>query len=341
MKKISISILIPCHNEEKSIRRCIEACLNQTRKADQIVVVDDGSTDKSLEILKKFGNAITVVRIEKNTGNKSYAQQFGLEFITGDVFIATDGDTVLDENFVQYIEADFEDGTVVAVGGYVKSVKHNWLTACRELDYILGQDIYKVAQSYINSLFVIPGCAGAFRTSVFKECISFDHDTVTEDLDFTYKLNKGNFKIFYDRNAIAYTEDPTDISSYLRQMSRWYSGGWQNLKKHIGVVRRPATALELSLIYIEGFAFALLLYILPLINFRFFIAVIIPLFAFAFILGTYGAIRRKRIDLLLYSPFYIVILYLNSYVFIKEFVKEIVLGRKNLVWHKVDRKGIV
>ncbi len=184
-KKLTITILIPCHNEERSIQKCVESCLAQTRAADEVVVINDGSTDKSGEILAGFGNKIKVVSIAEATGNKSYAQEYGLKFVTGDVFIATDGDTLLDKNFVQEVENHFGDESVIAVSGYVKSLPYNWLTSARAFEYTLGQNLHKLAQSYMNFMFVIPGAAGAFRTQVFKEKIDFEHDTITEDLDVT------------------------------------------------------------------------------------------------------------------------------------------------------------
>jgi biofilm PGA synthesis N-glycosyltransferase PgaC len=106
---MKISILIPAHNEERSIRATVQSCLEQTRPADQILVVNDGSTDKTGEILASFGDKIEVITIPVATGNKSYAQEYGLKFVTGEVFIATDGDTILDPRFVENIEPHFEN----------------------------------------------------------------------------------------------------------------------------------------------------------------------------------------------------------------------------------------
>ncbi len=338
---MKISILIPCHNEEKSIRKCVQCCLDQTRKADQIVVVNDGSTDRSGDILAEFGKQIEVVTIPKATGNKSRAQEYGLRYVTGDVFIATDGDTIFDSRFVECVEEDFKDPGVHAVAGYIKSLQSNWLTACRELDYIIGQDFHKVAQSELGFLFVIPGCAGAFRTTTFKNFINFQHDTLTEDLDFTYRLHSNGLKIKYDRRAIAYTQDPDTLLSYINQMRRWYSGGWQNLLKHGGALRRPSSALELSLMYIEGIIFSIVLFTIPLINILLFLYLIVPYLLFQAALGIYGATQRKRHDLLIYSPFYILLTYINAYVFLEQFVREIIVGRRNTVWYQPDRREIV
>lgn len=338
-QSVTISILIPCHNEEAGIRACIESCLRQTRPADQILVVNDGSTDKSGEILATFGNKIQVLTIPVATGNKSFAQERGLKFITGDVFFASDGDTILDEHMLEEIESSYKNNlSVLAVGGYVRSLPFNWITACRELDYIIGQNLHKVAQSNIDALFVIPGCASAFKTKIFKKYITFDHDTLTEDLDFTYKMHKFFFKIAYNTKAIAYTQDPGTLSQYINQMRRWYCGGWQNLRKHYSVVSQPTNSLQLSLTYAEGLFFSAALFLFPLINIKFFAYFFIPYFFFMLILGLYGSIIRRRLDLLLYSPAYLILVVVNSYIFLEQFFKEIVLQSNNLVWFHPDRR---
>ena len=338
---MKISIIIPCHNEEKSIRACVESCLDQTRPPDQVLVVNDGSTDNSAAILAEFGSRIDVLTIPEATGNKSYAQERGLCFVTGDIFVATDGDTILDPYFVQYIEEDFlKDPDVVAVCGYVKSLKHNWLTACREIDYAIGQDLFKLAQSYIDTVFVIPGCAGAFRRDIFLQYVHFDHDTLTEDMDFTYKLHEEYFVIAYDRRAVAYTQDPATLSQYINQMRRWYCGGWQNLRKHYRILGKPNSALQLSMTYLEGLMFSFLLFMAPFLSFRSFLLFIVPYILLALAMGVYGAVSRKRLDLFLFSPLSVVLLCVNSAIFLEQFWKEIILRKTNLEWFHPARRVI-
>jgi len=323
------------------VQKCIESVLHQTRPADQIVVVNDGSTDGSAAILAAFGDQITVVRTPKNTGNKSYAQEYGIEFITGTVFVTTDADTILAPNFIELIEKDFQNPKTEAVAGYIKSLEFNWLTACRELDYMIGQDLHKLAQSHLNAILVVPGCAGAFRTETFRKYIHFDHDTVTEDLDFTFKYHRNNFKIEFNREAIVYTQDPFTIHSYINQMRRWIGGGWQNLIKHWRVVTsRPGHAFEISFIYFEGTIFGILFFVLPFINVFYFIKFFSGYFLVALGLGMYGILRRKRYDLLLYAPLFPFVLILNSFIFLEQFIKEVLLRRKTLTWFKTERREI-
>jgi cellulose synthase/poly-beta-1,6-N-acetylglucosamine synthase-like glycosyltransferase len=338
-KTSKVTIVIPCHNEEKGIRATIESCINQTRKPLQILVINDGSTDDSAKIIDEYKDVVDVVTISRATGNKSYAQEIGLLYVKGEIFFATDGDSILDKHAIEEVEKTFtKNPNITAVGGYVKSLKYNWLTACRELDYIVGQNLHKVAQSYIDAVFVIPGCAGAFKTNAFREHIKFDHDTLTEDLDFTYKLHKSYFKIAYNKNVITYTQDPAKLREYINQMRRWYGGGWQNLRKHYSIIGKPNNALQLSLTYIEGLIFSTTLFIFPLINIKFFSYFLIPYFVFIIGLGLYGSILRKRWDLLFYSPTYIVLVFINAWVFLEQFWKEIVLHRTNLVWFHPERR---
>lgn len=336
---MKVSILIPCHNEARSIRACVESCLNQTRKPDQIVVVNDGSTDETADILASFGTKIRVLTIPVATGNKSHAQEYGLHYITGDIFIATDGDTVLDSDFVKYIEEDFRTMPyLTAVGGYIRSQKHNWLTACRAFEYAVGQNLHKLAQHYINFLFVIPGAAGVFRTKDFNEYITFEHDTLTEDLDFTYRLHKQGLQIYYDRRAIVFTQDPQTLYSYVNQMRRWFGGGWQCLLKHHRLAaEQPKMALELSLMYMEGIAFSVLLFVLPFLSLKFFAAFVGSYLAVAFLFASFAVYKEKRLELLLVPIPYLLLVFIHAYIFLEQMVYEVVLRKKNLSWFQPAR----
>ncbi|OGM28643.1 hypothetical protein A2801_00710 [Candidatus Woesebacteria bacterium RIFCSPHIGHO2_01_FULL_41_10] len=315
--------------------------MNQTRKPDQIIVVDDASTDKTFSILKTFGKKIKLVQMPQKGGNKSFVQQYGMRFITGDVFITVDADTILDKEFVAQVEKAFKNSHVAAFAGYVKSMKHNWLTACRELDYVIGQNIHKQAQGHLNYIYVIPGCAGAFRTNLFKRNISFDHDTLTEDLDFTYKLHKLGKKIVFERNAIVYTQDPSTLYSYVNQIRRWYSGGWQNLLKHKDLpFDRPQTALELSLVYLEGLLFASSLFLMPFINVHLYVTLFAVYFSTVVLFTLYAVRRSQRWDLLQAIVFMPFLIYVQAFIFLEQFVKEIVLRKKNLVWFHPERRAI-
>lgn len=338
----TVSILIPCWNEEATIERCIESALAQEVKAEQIIVIDDCSVDRSPEILARYSDRITVVRPSVRSGNKSYAQEYGLQFVTSDVVVTTDADTILDSKLVYHVRQGFTDPKVAAMGGYVKSLKHNWLTRCRALEYSLGQNLYKRGQSYIDYMFVIPGAAGAFRTDIFREYLTFDHDTITEDLDFTYKLHKHGFKIEYNPKVLVYTQDPATMHSYINQVRRWYGGGYQCLMKHRAreILHKPAQVLELSLMYIEGVVFSALFFVIPLINLRLSLYYILPSIIISTIIAVYASIKERRADILLAPIPYLFLMYVNAYIFLEQFVKHVILRRKAAYWFKPERVHI-
>ena len=337
---MKISLLIPCYNEEKSIRGSIESWLNQSRPADEIIVVNDSSTDGTLSILKEYEGKIKIVTTHKNMSNKSHAQEYGLKFVTGDIFVATDADTILDHRFIEEISKCFNDVSVDAAGGYIKSIKNNWLTACRAFEYCISQNIHKLAQSYIDSMFVIPGAAGAFRTNIFKKFLTFDHDTITEDLDFTYKLHELNLRIAYNTKAIVFTQDPFSLGAYINQIRRWFGGGFQNLKKHYMTLGEPYRALEWSLIYAEGIIFSFASLLLPFISIYLSLYFIALYFLVLIPLSVFASIKEKRSDLMFIPFSYTFLMYINSWIFLEQFIKVILFNKVNLIWFKPERAKI-
>jgi cellulose synthase/poly-beta-1,6-N-acetylglucosamine synthase-like glycosyltransferase len=339
----SISILIPCYNEEKCIERIIESCLKQTVAVTKIVIVDDGSRDNTRKILNNYKSKkkFKIIFLPKNTGNKSYVQEKGLKYVKTEFFVTADADTLLDPNFIKYTLPHFKDPTVAAVSGYVKSIPFNILTASRELEYFIGQEIHKRAQVALGAMLVIPGCAGVFRTKFFKKEIKFDHDTLTEDLDFTYKIHKLGKQIQYEPKAVVFTQDPSTLKSYINQMRRWYAGGWQNLRKHQDIVlKKPGHAIEVPLIYAEGLLFSVLVFILPFINMKTALIYLAINVGFTFIMAIVASIQKRRLDVIVAAPVRIGLSYVNSYVFFEQFVKEIVLRKKNLEWFHPERRSI-
>jgi poly-beta-1,6-N-acetyl-D-glucosamine synthase len=345
---MKISLLLPAHNEGKTLRRCLDSIFLQTHALDEIVIVNDGSTDNTGEIIDsyhaKYPDIVKPIHLQKNTGNKSKAQEHGLEHITGDIVIMTDADTILDKKFTEVVIDDFvklRNPKLAAVWGHVTSMKHNWLTACREIDYVIGQHIFKKAQSILSYVYVMSGCATAIRTDILRDLI-FHHDTVTEDLDFTFQLHLKEMFIHYDDRAVVYTQDPPNIASYMRQMSRWYWGGWQNFRKYWRIIfQKPAAAFVISALFFEWVFFS---YVTLLIFFLYpdvYFFIIIPYnLVVGFFCTVFAMFHTKRPDLLLYVGHYVFVIWLNAFITAKEFFVEMVLSRRDLQWKKVDRVHI-
>lgn len=105
---IFISIVLPVYNGEKSVERAIHSVLSQSYRNFELIVVDDGSTDKTEDILDKFRNQNRLKIIKKNNGGVSSARNIGMQNITGDYLMFLDSDDCLIdgclERIARYIE---------------------------------------------------------------------------------------------------------------------------------------------------------------------------------------------------------------------------------------------
>ena len=141
----------------------------------------------------------------------------------------------------------------------------------------------------------------------------------------------------YDRGMIVYTQDPTTLKSYINQMRRWYAGGWQNLMKHYRIVSHPVKAIELTLVYAEGVVFSVLLFLFLLLNPWFFAHTFVPYFALVASFGIYSVKKSERLDLLYYSPAYVLLSFVNSWIFLEQFLKQVILHKRSMVWFHPER----
>lgn len=113
---MKISVLIIAHNEEKYIEKCINSILEQTKKADEIILIAHNCTDKTVEIVQKF--PITVVPFEDKLGIVQ-ARLEGLEHVSGDIVLCIDGDSYAEKNWITEMVLLFKKD-VVLVGSWVK-----------------------------------------------------------------------------------------------------------------------------------------------------------------------------------------------------------------------------
>ncbi|MEM2914649.1 MAG: glycosyltransferase family 2 protein, partial [Candidatus Bathyarchaeia archaeon] len=95
----TITAIVPAFNEEKSIGKTLESLLNQTKKLEQIIVVDDGSTDRTSEVVENFRN-VTLIKNHRRIGKAESINRV-LELISTDFVIIVDADTVLEESFAE------------------------------------------------------------------------------------------------------------------------------------------------------------------------------------------------------------------------------------------------
>jgi cellulose synthase/poly-beta-1,6-N-acetylglucosamine synthase-like glycosyltransferase len=141
----------------------------------------------------------------------------------------------------------------------------------------------------------------------------------------------------YDRRAICYTQDPTDLHSYINQMRRWLGGGWQNFVKHMDIPEYPGMSFELSLVYGEGLIYSLLVFIVPILNLSLALWIFALTICMSFVLALMGSWVDRRRDFFFIVPVYVLLKYVVAYIFLEQFVKEVILRKKEMVWFKPER----
>ena len=234
-----ITVIIPAYNEEKVIERTIQALMDTKYPDKEIVVVDDGSKDKTFEIMSKYKKQAKI--LQKTNGGKASAINFGLAYSTGEIIVIVDADTIIGHDSLMHLAKGFSvDKNVAAVAGNIKvRNRKNWLTWCQAIEYVGGIQIARRALDVFGAISVVPGALGAFRRSVLEEIGSYHKDTLVEDFDVTLKILKTKLVIAGSTNSTAYTEAPESLKSLYKQRKRWYAGNLQVFARHSDALTNP------------------------------------------------------------------------------------------------------
>ena len=264
-KKLSrhplFSVIVPAYNEEKSIKETLQSIINLEYPKDKldIIVVNDGSTDNTKEIVKDFiqknqDHHITLIN-QKNQG-KGRAMNVGLEIAKGEFFACLDADSFVSSNAIKEMLPYFEENEKVAAVCPILKVKkpESVLQKIQWCEYIINM-FYKFLNSKIDCIHVTPGPFSVYRTVVIKNIGGFDEKTITEDLEIAMRLQKYQYKIVQTFDTMVETVAPNSWKTLFRQRIRWYKGSVDNTinykklmfnKKYgdFGFIRMPTIILS-------------------------------------------------------------------------------------------------
>jgi len=229
-----VTILIPSHNEETVIHNAVKSVQRINYPNIEIIVIDDGSFDHTSEIAKEFERKGHLRVIYKENAGKASALNRGISEALGEYVLCMDADSLLNEDVLLNAMSYFEnDSEVAAVAGRVQvGNDHNLLLQFQKLEYITGLNLFKRAQSLLDSVTIIPGPIGVFRKSVLLSLDGYNADTYAEDAELTLRLLTSGYKVKYSSNLIAITEGPDEIGQLLNQRYRWYRGMVQAIMKN-------------------------------------------------------------------------------------------------------------
>jgi cellulose synthase/poly-beta-1,6-N-acetylglucosamine synthase-like glycosyltransferase/spore germination protein YaaH/peptidoglycan/xylan/chitin deacetylase (PgdA/CDA1 family) len=236
-----VTVLIPAHNEESVIVQTVTSVLLSDLSDIQVIVVDDGSKDRTLELLEtNFGKNAAVQIIHQVNRGKAAALNNALSHAKTNIVVTIDADTEIESDAIRRLLRHFSDPTVGAVAGNVKvGNRSRWLTRWQALEYVTSQNMEKRAFDLLNCITVVPGALGAWRKQAIEQAGGITADTVAEDADLTIGIRRLGWRVTYDEDALAWTEAPTTPGALIRQRFRWTFGTLQSFWKHRDTLFRP------------------------------------------------------------------------------------------------------
>jgi cellulose synthase/poly-beta-1,6-N-acetylglucosamine synthase-like glycosyltransferase len=235
---------LPMYNEKTVAVRVIEAAaaMDYPKSKHEIQILDD-SNDETVEYvndtvtrLKASGVKISVLRRQDRTGFKAGALQYGLKYTNAEFVAIFDADFVPTRDFLKKSIAFFIDrprlGLVQGRWGHLNS-KASLVTRGQAMG-IDGHFMVEQAARSWNGLFMnFNGTAGIFRREAIESCGGWQHDTLTEDMDLSYRMQLKDWEAEYVPDLEVPAELPEDINAYKNQQFRWAKGSIQTAFKII------------------------------------------------------------------------------------------------------------
>ena len=239
---LAVSVLLPAHNEAKVIGQTIESVLDtQYGGALEVIVVDDGSQDATAAVVAQAAARDPRVRlIRQEKRGKAAALNTALRAARSDILVMLDADTLFQPDTIPHLLTQFSDPRVAAVSGHAKvGNRRSWIARFQSLEYICGFNLDRRAYHVLNCITVVPGAVSAYRRDAVLAAGGLPEETLAEDTDLTYVLHRAKHRICYASGALAWTEAPAGVRSFLRQRRRWAFGTLQCLWKHRSMLFNP------------------------------------------------------------------------------------------------------
>ncbi len=235
-----ISILIPAFNEEKVIDRTVRSMLASDYAGPmEILVVDDGSADRTAEIVEAIGDPRVRLIRQQNLG-KARALQNGVSNAKFEILVFADADTQFEREALRHLVGGLEDLKTGAVSGNARVGNPRTFAArCQEIEYLCNFNLDRRAYAAWNCITVVPGAISAIKREALAAAGGISLDTLAEDTDLTLAIHRAGYRVEYAPQALALTEAPETFAQLSRQRFRWAFGTIQCVWKHRDLVFNP------------------------------------------------------------------------------------------------------
>jgi cellulose synthase/poly-beta-1,6-N-acetylglucosamine synthase-like glycosyltransferase/peptidoglycan/xylan/chitin deacetylase (PgdA/CDA1 family) len=228
----SVAVIVPAYNEAVGIERTVRSLIQADYPDLEVLVIDDGSTDGTGDLVEALG--LPGVRlIRRANGGKAAALTTGVLAADAEVVVMVDGDTVFEQDTITNLVQPLVDPAVGAVSGNTKVGNRNGLLGrWQHIEYVMGFNLDRRMYEVLQCTPTVPGAIGAFRRSVLVDLGGVSSDTLAEDTDLTLSIGRRGHRVVYTEYARAWTEAPATLGGLWRQRYRWSFGTMQAVWKH-------------------------------------------------------------------------------------------------------------
>jgi cellulose synthase/poly-beta-1,6-N-acetylglucosamine synthase-like glycosyltransferase len=357
----TFSIVVPVKNEENVIGRLLAALskLNYPVDKKEIVIVEDGSTDKTFGICTKYAKEHAGVKILHRTfsNGKPSALNLGLEHAKGEIIAIFDADNVPDADVLMAACRYFEDPAVAAVQGKTLAInsKENMLTQFISYEEAVWCEAYLRGKDVLNLFVHLKGSCQFIRRDILAKLDGFSEAVLSEDMEISARLTENNYKIRYASDVVAWQESPSDLTTLFKQRTRWFRGTMEVAFKYGRLMARPSRKnfdVEATLFG----PFILISSLIPYLAMFWTFFTVLPFNVLWGITVQFAALtttltmllcglaliyvtKPRRMKNLLWLPF--VYLYWSLQAFIALYAALLIFFRRPRVWEKTSKKGVI
>jgi biofilm PGA synthesis N-glycosyltransferase PgaC len=237
-----VSILIPAYNEEETIAETVRYASNLNYPHYEIIVINDGSKDNTLNALESIRDLypeLRIVDIKQNKG-KANALKQGVLVSKGEFIAAIDSDAILEPDALRYMIPHFvtpqNSERVGAVTGNPRVRNRSTLLSKIQLaEYASIIGLIKRTQRIVGKVMTVSGVFVVFRKKALLDVGLWDTDLITDDIGITWKLQRRFWDIRYEPKAFCWMLVPETFKGLWKQRARWAQGGIEVVLRHWGI----------------------------------------------------------------------------------------------------------
>lgn len=363
-----VSVLVPAWNEEVGIISTMRSLLNGTYDNLELVVVNDGSQDRSDEIIRTFKKEYEARPVSERgrrrisyeyqqNGGKGRALNTAISLASGEILISVDADCIVTDTAIANFVEHFRNPKVMAAVGNVRIGNTKTLIGLIQYLEFLFSFYFKKADSLMNTIYIIGGAAGAFRREIFDNLGHYNTKNITEDIELSMRIQDGGMRIVYADDAVVYTEGASELRGLVKQRLRWKRGRFETFRDYghmfFSVRSHHNKLLTMLLLPLALFAevqlffefwFLMYLYFLSFItsDYSSFLSGIIVVSSMFIVQMLFDEKKTRTLSFIFLAPIAWLLFYVMTYVETSALLQSVwgFFRKKEVVWQRWQRVGI-